>query len=47
MNLINLESSYDPKWFLTIAVHYEFIEIDHMVYTIFFYKIGKNRKRDF
>ena len=33
MNLINLESNYNPEWFFTIAVDDELREIDHI--TIF------------
>ena len=45
MNLINLESNYNPEWFFTIAVDDELREIDGI--TIFFTKSGKTGNGNF
>ena len=41
MNLINLESNYDPKWFFIIAIHDELRGNDRIVFMIFFTKLVK------
>ena len=47
MNLINLDSNYDPKGFFSIAVHDELREIDRIISQFFFTKSVKTENGNF